>query len=103
MNPHSILSNAFAKSRNAMMPSNWCFFDKYITSSTVLMLCPKKRPNYDASLLMITCIAGVKSTNRIIRTQANHGDIERKTIICMTFQSNFFPNIVIFVGFKSNN
>ena len=26
MNPHSILSNAFAKSRNAMMPSNWCFF-----------------------------------------------------------------------------
>ena len=37
MNPHSILSNTFAKSRNEMMPSNWCFLDKYITSSTVLI------------------------------------------------------------------
>ena len=32
-----------------------------------------------ASLLTITCITGVKSTNWIICTQANHGDIEKKT------------------------
>ena len=53
MNPHSILSNAFAKSGNAMMPSNWCFFDKYITSSTVLKSAYKTHHSTETTLVKV--------------------------------------------------